>query len=112
MHQAVKEVTHTIMQEASAEIRGSSADIVNTAVSNDGTWQNRGFTSFNGAVVTISISTGKILDCEVMSCFCQGCVYINKFRNTDPELYEKYMNEHNCAMNHDSSAPKMEIVGV
>ena len=107
VHQAVKEVTHTIMQEASAEIRGSSADI---AVSNDRTWQKRGFT-FNGAVVTISIPTGKILDCEVMSRFCQGCVYIDKFRNTDPELYEKYMNEHSD-MNHDGSAPKMEMVGV
>jgi len=26
--------------------------------------------------------------------------------------FQKYTNEHNCSMNHDGSAPRMEMVGV
>ena len=78
------------MNEACDEIRGPSIGIVNTGISNDGTWQKRGFTSLNGATASISITTGKILDCEVMSRFCQGCVYIEKFKNTNEEYYESY----------------------
>ena len=47
---------------------------VNTSVSFDGTWQKRGFASLNGAVVPISIDTGRILDLDVMSQYCQACV--------------------------------------
>ena len=72
----LKAVPKTIMNEACDEIRGPSIGIDNTGISNDGTWRKRCFTSLNGAVVSISITTGKILDCEVMSPFCQGCVYI------------------------------------
>ena len=108
---AVKDVSTTIMNEACDEIRGPSIGIVNTGVSNDGTQQKRGFTSLNGAVASISITTGKILDCEVVSRFCQGCVYIQKFKNNQ-EYYESYKNDHKCSINHVGSAPSMEMKGI
>ena len=43
-------------------IHAVSDEIVDTAVSLDGTWQKRGITSHNGEVVPISIRTGKIID--------------------------------------------------
>ena len=110
-NEGVKSVTEDIMQDACQEIRGSS-DFVDTGVSVDGTWQKRGFSSYNGAIAAISIETGKILDVEVMSRFCQGCVQIETFKTKDPELYEKYCNDHDCTINHDGSAPKMEVTDV
>ena len=112
MHKTVKDVTGTIMQEACQELRVNLTGIINTAVSVDGTWQKRGgFTSLNGAVIAISIPSGKILDCEVMSRFCQGCVYIEKFKVTDPDLYQRYKNDHEYSINHEGSACKMETSG-
>ena len=111
-NKAVKVVAETIMQDACIEIRGESPEVVDTGVTNDGTWQKRGFTSYNGAVISISILTGKILDAEAMSRFCQRCLYIETLKTTDPNLYERYLNDHDCQINHQGSAPKMEVTGV
>ena len=76
-NKSVKHVAKMVMHEAAEEIHSSNSfenDIVDTAVSVDGTWQKRGFTSYNGAVAAISITTGRILDVEAMSRYCQGCV--------------------------------------
>ena len=61
------------MKEACDEVRSKSTGynaednvILDTGVTLDGTWQKRGFTSYNGAVMAISIQTGKILDLEAM----------------------------------------------
>ena len=111
-NESVKVVAEEIMQDACHEIQRVSCDVVDTGVSVDGTWQKRGFTSYNSAVAAISITTGKILYVEVMSHFCQGCIQIEKFKTKDPGLYEKYRNDHDCSINHDGSAPKMEVTGV
>ena len=39
-----------------------------------GTWQKRGFALYNGAVVAMSIPTGKIIDVEAISRYCQACI--------------------------------------
>ena len=55
-NKGVKEVAETVMQDGCNEIRRYSHDeVVDTAVSLDGTWQKRSFTSYNGAVVAISM---------------------------------------------------------
>ena len=43
-------------------------------VSYDGTWMKRGFTSQYGVGVAIDILTGLVIDYEVMSLYCHGCV--------------------------------------
>ena len=63
-----------VIHEADEEIHSSTSfenDVVHTAVSVDGTWQKRGFTSYNGAVAAISITTGRVLDVEAMSPYWQ-----------------------------------------
>ena len=64
------------MKEAALELRSNNNSndelgIADTGVSVDGTWQKRGFTSLNGAVAAISMDTGRILDVEVMTRYCQ-----------------------------------------
>ena len=43
-------------------------------VSYDGTWMKRGFTSQYGVGVAIDILTGLVIDYEVMSLYCHGCI--------------------------------------
>ena len=91
------------MQDACDEIRKDSPnEIVDNAVSLDGkTWQKRGFTSYNGAVVATSILTRKIIYTQVMSRYCQICTQIEAYK-TDVDLYEKYKIDHDCTVNHTS----------
>ena len=48
-------------------------DVVNVAVSTDGTWQKRGHQSPFVIQAAISAVTGKILDIEIQSRFCTEC---------------------------------------
>ena len=42
-------------------------------VSFDGSWQRRGYSSCNGVGTAISITTRKVLDCEILSRHCKNC---------------------------------------
>ena len=117
---AVKDVAEGIMKEACYEVRslntGYTAEddsiITDTGVTLDGTWQKRGVASYNGAVMAISINTGKILDLEFMSRHCQYCVNIEVYKKDDIVLYDKLKHDHICSINRHGSAPKMEQEGV
>ena len=108
------------MKEACDEVRSlcsgyteeDASIIMDTGVTLDGTWQKRGFISYNGAVMAISINTGKILDLEVMPRYCQYCVNIEVYKKDDIVLYDKLKQDHICSINHHGSAPKMEQEGV
>ena len=89
-----------------------SEDITDVAVSCDGTWQRRGFKSLNGAVACISMESGKVLDIEVMSRYCQSCVTNESLKDIDPVKYQQEIVDHYCMMNHKGSAPRMEQEGV
>ena len=48
------------MLHAAQEIKGDDKDpMCNIAVSCDGTWQKRGYSSLNGIVTVVSVETGK-----------------------------------------------------
>ena len=53
IHLSVKEVATEVMQGAVEDIREGVSDdeITDVSISSDGTWQKRGFTSLNGAVI-------------------------------------------------------------
>ena len=59
------------MKSAADELKCNTND--ECAVSVDGSWQKRGYTSLNGCVTAISIESGKILDIEPMSRYCKEC---------------------------------------
>jgi hypothetical protein len=54
----------------SLDVENSIFDI---AVSFDGTWHKRGFTSHYGVGVVIEITTGLVIDYEVVSNYCHAC---------------------------------------
>ena len=100
-----------ILPKLSCKKQYCDDNIVDTTICVDDTWQKRGFTSFNGAVAAISIETGRILDVEVMTRYCQGCINIEKFKE-NADLYEHLKLDHVCKSNHEGSDGKMEVVGV
>ena len=103
------------MNEASEEIRvlGGAADIGNTSVSCDGTWQNRVFTSLNGSVAYLSIDSGKVVDVKVMSRYSQACVTSAPLEKSDPDKFEDFQAHHkpDCRITHMDSASAIEAVG-
>jgi hypothetical protein len=48
-----------VMKHGKSQVSEDGEDILETAVSFDGTWQRRGFTSLNGCVTVISMENGK-----------------------------------------------------
>ena len=48
-------------------------DVLDVAVSYDGTWHQRGHTSNHGIGAVISIETGEVIDREVLSKVCKEC---------------------------------------
>ena len=78
------------MDDAAKEIHDSAAStdhIVNTSVSGDGTWQRKGFSSFNGVFAAIPIEYGKVLDVEPMSRYCKGCNLKEDLKVKNPTAY-------------------------
>ena len=83
------------------------------AVTFDGTWQRRGFSSLNGVFVCISWLTGRVLDFYVSSKYCHHCTSMNARLESgavSKEEYDKLVGEHkgSCAINTTRSSPGME----
>lgn len=69
------------------------------AVALDGSWQKRGHTSLNGIVSATSVSTGKVVDVEIISKYCQ--------------CKDRYKNKHedSCSANFFGTSGGMEVFG-
>ncbi|XP_028418587.1 uncharacterized protein LOC114544031 [Dendronephthya gigantea] len=113
--QSAKTVYAKTVVDASKEIHDlkqtASNEVVDCAVSCDGTWQRRGFSSLNGCVATISMDTGKILDVEPLSKVCHTCKKLNKKPQTSETASLKAEHEPKCKANYEGSAPAMEPEG-
>ena len=85
--------------------------ILNIAVSYDGTWAKRGFTSNYGVGCVIDIFTGLVIDYEVLSKYCHTCTITEKqLGKESPEFYIwKEGHKTKCAKNYDGSSPGMEV---
>ena len=111
-----QEVAEETMNDCADEIRSNAPesnddDIVDTAISHDGTWQRRGYASLSGCTAAISMDTGKILDVEPMSRFCKACTLKEKLKQTDPAKYDLWKVNHTCSYNYTGSANGMEVEG-
>ena len=95
------------MVDAAEKLREVSNDV---GVSFDGTWQKRGFSSPNGVVVAIPITSGKV---KVMPRFCKAFSLKQSLKTSDNETYLKWKKEHidDCVANYSGSAPGMEQEG-
>ena len=118
IHKAVKTVAELCMSNAAKEIKTnngvSNTTIFETSVSNDGAWQRRGLALMNGNIAMIFLETGRIIDTEPISRYCQKCALNYKFKAADPLQYETFLSRHenSCMANHKGSATVMEIIGM
>ncbi|XP_030846475.1 uncharacterized protein LOC115926119 [Strongylocentrotus purpuratus] len=78
-------------------------DIVDVAVSFDGTWHRRGHSSNHGVGVVISVDTGEVLDQEVLSKICGEC-NAKKGWDKEGERYKKWEAGHSCDGGHKGSS--------
>ena len=118
IYNAYEQVANSSMVNAADEYRKSDEicendnndAIVDIAVSCDGTWQKRGYSSLNGVVTVIGTDTGKCLDYRVKSKQCSACSSWESRKDT--EEYENFISTHDCLINHTGSAGLMEADGV
>lgn len=90
-------------------------DTLDLAVSFDGTWAKRGFTSLTGVVFAISVDSGEALDYTVLSKACQKCSLKQSQCEGDDERFQEWRREHldsgECDINFNGSSPAMEAEG-
>ena len=90
------------------EEAGGVNALADTTVAIDGTWQRRGYSSLNGAVIATS-SNSKVIDYHVMTKYCKFCAAWESKKGSDD--YETWKAGHSCSINHNSSAGAMESAG-
>ena len=116
IRRATELVAKESMNRAAMEeslITGAGIDNFNgeIAVSGDGTWQKRGFSSLHGVATLIGMKTGKVIDIIVKSSYCKVCEFLKKNQDENTEDRRK-QHEAVCESNHAGSAGKMEIGGI
>ncbi|GFY16751.1 uncharacterized protein TNCV_2788731 [Trichonephila clavipes] len=95
--QARKETCEYSMAEAVREAVDENDGKRDFAVTVDGSWQKRGFSSKNGLVTVTSVDTGKVIDVEV---FSKHCICPNKTKHLQ-----------NCKRTFEGYSGKMEVAG-
>ena len=107
---ATKHAAEESMKSEADELK-DGAVVADIGVSVDGSWQKREFSSLNVVVTALSVSSGNILDTEIVPRHCKSCDLMETLNTRDPKEYEVWYAAHNCALNYQVSAPSMESVG-
>ena len=94
-------------------IEQDHGDILNIAVSYDGSWLTRGHTSLIGVGSVIDVLTGLVLDTHVMSTFCHVCGSKQRWKEEDPRAHRIWEMEHigsgKCSSNFYGTSGMMEV---
>lgn len=118
IYSASKSTAELLMKDAVQEelLRVSvEEDIENAtdmAVSIDGTWHKRGFSSLFGVCSLIGVLSTKIVDVNIKSSYCKACEVWERKKNTAE--YQEWEVDHKttCQTNHEGTAGKMEADSV
>lgn len=114
MNEAAARLIYVTEKEhpALTEIDKNGRKLAQVAVTVDGTWQKRGYSSKNGAVFIISVRTGEVLDFEVLSMVCHQC-QAHGTEDFNSEKYKQWKETHKpvCPINHSGSSGDMETKG-
>lgn len=100
-------VVERSMKNAAAQLSNTSSDV---AISGDGAWQKRGFSSLNGFVSVVSVDSGKCLDYRVKTKKCTACDTWDKKK--DSVDYNEFIDKHDCPTNHTGSSGSMEAAAL
>ena len=109
---ASQKVAVDSMETAAEELRKDNPD-GEVAVTFDGTWQRRGFSSLFGVFVCISWLTGRVLDFCVSSKYCATCSSWNwklERGKASKDEHGQWMTDHaqSCSVTTQRSSPGME----
>ena len=77
-------------------------------VSYDGTWMKRGFTSQYGVGVAIDILTCLVIDYEVMSLYCHGCIDNKTWTGARERLAWEEAHAPDCCIKYAGSSKATE----
>ena len=114
---AAQTVASKSMCEAAAEVRAlnlSRGEPENaTAVTFDGTWMKRGYSSLYGVFTAIDWHVGRVVDIHVSSKYCQTCSIWKckrEYNQVSVEEYAEWKEAHadKCPINTTRSSPGME----
>ena len=84
-------------------------EVIDVAVTFDGTWSKRGHTANYGFCFAIAVETGQVLDYGFKSKICWEC-NSKKAKADDVEFQEWYeSHKNNCSKNYDGSSGNMEV---
>ena len=97
---AVNTVAEQTMINAANKLRKTSLAPTDICASYDGTWHKRGYSSLNRVFSVISTVSGKVLDVEVMSRYCNGCSINQGLQKSNPNSYAQWRNSHVCKYNY------------
>lgn len=124
MKKRLEEQAKEEMKEAGIRLRNllkqddssvTEDSVVDVAVSFDGTWAKRGFTSMTGVVFVVSVDTGEVLDSKVITKTCEYCKQWECRRESEPEKFHEWKAEHirtgKCQINFEGSSSAMEANG-
>ena len=109
-------VGESSMRRAAAEVRELNAQHeppLTTAVTYDGTWMRRGFTSLFGVFPCIHWGTGRVLDMAVFSKYCHACAAWKARMELGTIITDEFQtwqasHDGQCSANTSCSAPAME----
>ena len=112
MKEAADRVKKIVVQKNSNIEKEDKEDAVPVAVSVDGTWHKRGFSSKCGVVAAILVDTVEVIDFEVLSKHCYQCKKHERDEKSSIK-YTKWKETHtaSCRINHQGSSGEMERVG-
>ena len=84
-------------------------DILDVAVTYDGTWSKRGHTAFYGFGFVISVQTGQVIDYGFRSKICTPCT--KQKADKDSDEYKEWYDKHkqHCSKNFEGSSGNMEV---
>lgn len=106
------------LEQARIEVRKAHTDlcslddntILDLTVSYDGSWHKRGFTSKYGIGCCIELTTGLVIDVEVISKYCRLCESMGQKLKDSPQQFQLWKESHKeqCQCNFEGSSPMME----
>ena len=115
VYQAYADCANESMKKAAKKVRliikpdSNAAELLESDIAIDGSWQKRGYDSLNGVVTGIARENQKVLDDQVFSKFYFGCSkWEDKFGSAE---YIDWKAKHICQINHMTLSGSMESQG-
>ncbi|KAK3931711.1 Beta/gamma crystallin domain-containing protein 2 [Frankliniella fusca] len=86
-----RQVVRTTYEELDSSVKNQ--EVLEITVSIDGSWHRRGHTSLYGFVAAIDVSTGLVIDYEILSKFCLMCSLAIQQHGEDTDEFREWKRQ-------------------